>query len=190
MGESDVPGALKDSSLLSQRLWSRIDQHRPWGESQSSTLSCQHTHTHTRQTHVHHSIHVITVVYAHRQPPRLTYPRAHVETYIPPSPLCVLSQAGREVFAKPEIIHRLMSAATDQTTLSVVPAEDWSHGREWQNISLVLPLLLGNACGIWGLKINLRRRKQVGRSLSVNFTHKCWEDSGLSSQLPKDSTND
>lgn len=34
----------------------------------------------------------------------------------------------------------------------------------------MLALLLGNACGIWGLKINLWLWKQVGKSLSVNFT--------------------
>lgn len=40
-GESDVPGALKDSSLLSQRLRSRIEQHGSKGESHRSTKSSQ-----------------------------------------------------------------------------------------------------------------------------------------------------
>lgn len=51
-GESDVPGALKDSSLLSQRLWSRIDQHEPKGGAPHRPAKTQDT----LDTHIHHRI--------------------------------------------------------------------------------------------------------------------------------------
>lgn len=57
-GESDVPGALKDSSLLSQRLRSRIEQDGSKGESHRSTKSSQQrSNTHIICTHIEIYIH-------------------------------------------------------------------------------------------------------------------------------------
>lgn len=50
-GVSDVHGALKDSSLLSHRLWSRTEQHRSKGESQRCK-STRSTHINTLSAHV------------------------------------------------------------------------------------------------------------------------------------------
>lgn len=62
-----------------------------------------------------------------------------------------------------------------------------------RNISSGLAFLLGNTCGMWGLKINPRLKdceSKRGNSQSVNFGRTAEKIFVLSPQLPKESTND